>query len=76
MRFYYDQPRPAELGVAQAAEMAARLRLARVQSLSDERLLALARKGLRSEDPALARRAADEWLTFRNPGVRGDPPSA
>jgi hypothetical protein len=74
-RFFYDQPRPAELGEEQTAEMADRLRLARVQGVSDERLRALAAKGLSMGDPPRARRAADLRLTFRAPGP-GDRPDA
>jgi hypothetical protein len=34
-RFFYDQPRLGELTAEQAAEMAGRLRLARIQGVSD-----------------------------------------
>jgi hypothetical protein len=75
-RFYYDQPALAELGEGPAAEMAARLRLARVQGISDERLRALARRGRDLGHPEQARRAADLWLSFRAPDARRDRPAA
>jgi hypothetical protein len=71
-RFFYDQPDPAELDDEQAAELAARLRLARVQGVDDARLRGLAARGLRIGDLPRARRAADIWLTFRAPGGTGD----
>ena len=52
--------------------MAGRLRLARVQGVSDERLLSLAKKGLRMDDRPRARQAADLWLTLREPRAGGD----
>jgi hypothetical protein len=71
-RFYYDQPRLTDLSAEQAAEMAGRLGLARVQGVSDERLRRMAAKGLRMGDRPRARQAADVWLTFRAPGDTGD----
>jgi hypothetical protein len=70
-RFFYDQPRLAELTDVQAAEMAARLRLARVQGVSEDKLAGVARKGLAMGDLPRARRAADVWLTFQ----AGDEPA-
>jgi hypothetical protein len=63
-RFFYDQPRLTDLTDDQATEMAARLRLARVQAVSDDKLAGVARKGLAMGDLPHARRAADVWLTF------------
>ena len=71
-RFFYDQPALTELSAEQATEMAGRLRLARVQRVSDERLLSLAKKGLGMGDPPRAREAADQWLTFRASTATGD----
>jgi hypothetical protein len=71
-RFFYDQPALTELRDEQATEMAGRLRLARVQGISDERLLSLAKKGLGMGDLARARQAADLWLTFRGSATPGD----
>jgi hypothetical protein len=75
-RFFYDQPRLADLSDEQAAEMAARLRLARARGVGDEKLRSVAEKGRRMGDPARARRAADIWLTFRPSGEPGLPPAA
>jgi hypothetical protein len=44
-RFFYDQPRLTALSDEQAGEMAGRLRLARVQGVSDERLPRLTPQG-------------------------------
>jgi hypothetical protein len=63
-RFFYDQPRLTGLSDEQSVEMAGRLRLARVQGVSDEKLADVARKGLAMGDLPRARRAADIWLTF------------
>ena len=62
---FYDQPKLTELRDEQAAEMAGRLRLARVQGVGDDRLRRTADRGLRMGDLPRARRAADVWLTFR-----------
>jgi hypothetical protein len=56
--------------------MAGRLRLARVQGVTDERLRRTAAKGLRMGDRSRARQAADVWLTFRAPGGEGEARSA
>jgi hypothetical protein len=74
-RFYYDEPRLADLADVQATEMAVRLRLARVQGIGDERLRRMAVKGLAMDDRPRAREAADIWLTFRA-GDSGDTPGA
>ncbi len=70
-RFFYDQPRLAELTDVQAAEMAARLRLARGQGVTEDKLAGVARKGLAMGDLPRARRAADLLLTFH----AGDEPA-
>src|SRR4051794_5265660 len=50
-RFFYDQPRLTELSDEQSIEMAGRLRLARVQGVSDDKLASIARKGVAMGDP-------------------------
>jgi hypothetical protein len=72
-RFFYDQPRLADLTDGQATEMAGRLRLARVQGIGDERLRRMATRGLAMDDRPRARAAADIWLTFRAGDSGGTP---
>jgi len=74
-RLFHDA-RPSELGEAQAAAMADRLRLARVRGVSDERLRALADKGLAGDQRAVARRAADQWLALTGSRDAADRPAA
>jgi hypothetical protein len=57
-RFYYDQPLLIELSDEQVAEMAGRLRLARVRGVGDERLRRMAVKGRGMGDRRRARQAA------------------
>jgi hypothetical protein len=64
-RFFYDQPRLAELTDAQSALMAGRLRLARVRGVTDDKLRSIAATGLAMDDLPRARRAADVWLRLR-----------
>ena len=73
-RFFYDEPRLTALTDEQAGDLAGRLRLARVQGVSVERLLSLPKKGLGMGDLPRARQAVDLWLTFRKPRARGDRP--
>jgi hypothetical protein len=63
-RCYYGQPRLIELTDERAAEMAGRLRLARVHGVGDERLRRIAAKGVGMGDLPRARQAADVWLTL------------
>jgi hypothetical protein len=75
-RFFYDQPRLTALSDEQASEMAGRLRLARVQRVSDDKLRSVAKHGLGRGDPRRVRAAADLWLTFRGAERDGESPAA
>lgn len=73
-RFFYDRARLTELSDEEAVEMAGRLRLARIQGVSDDKLASIARKGLAMGDRPRAQQAA--WLSLRAADDSGGSPAA